>query len=66
VGAAYATNISLLAELVDASLVQVSRYPQYTYRILAFVREYVNMLRDDPGATRESRRLAARTGCLVP
>jgi predicted ATPase/transcriptional regulator with XRE-family HTH domain len=34
--------VNLFAELVEASLVVVQRDPQYTYRLLRFIREYVN------------------------
>jgi predicted ATPase len=36
--------IGLLSGLIDSSLVQVRRGPQYKYRVLGFVREFVNGL----------------------
>ncbi|MEV5379879.1 MULTISPECIES: helix-turn-helix domain-containing protein [Streptomyces] len=43
-----ASNINLLAELVDASMVQVRRGRNYEYHVLGFVREYVNGLAHGP------------------
>jgi predicted ATPase len=37
--------IGALGELVDASLVQVQRGSQYSYRLLSFVREFVNSMK---------------------
>lgn len=57
--------IGTLTELVDASLVQVHRRAQYTYSLLAVVREFVDRLpvaeQPDAGAHDWRRALEART-----
>jgi len=37
--------VGALGELVDASLVQVQRSAQYSYRLISFVREFVNSMK---------------------